>query len=476
MAKKNISGFYYDIQRENKLLRVTLHANTKPPTNPYETWYAWTDNSIKIVENNEVIVDDKKINPEFPKELALCTEIEEDEPKTAQEASNDKKDTRYGKTPICTSILTEDFGISISNGWTDFEGGNQLQGLVNDVMKPIGPYASLLGKGLEKFSQGAANFSTENSGSSIGNFASKLAKWSAYGSKFANARGDILGRQLVVQGTRFKYWAGTSVDFGNLSMRFTLFADYVKEGDIYVWKTPDDQLASILPYALGKYVKLVDDKETDPIAIKLKEIVDDKLGTDDSGELNSEIANNFLGWQIPPAGFSPNIKDLDEIQSGTLMLKIGAYYKLKNLAIQNLQLNYSKQVAKYFNTNTYKLETCPLFCEVTLTLIPVTKYSDKKLREFVLNRSRTTYDLESEIVEGDGKELTDSKGQAVTEKVPQKGSNGEILKDSKGNVIYVDEPIKINTKSVKITKVSPKITTTTSIINLEKDINDSLGL
>lgn len=454
--EKNISGFYYDVQRDNRLLRVTLHANTKPPTNPYETWYAWTDKSVIKEEGDNIkSIDNTKISPEFPSNLGLCTDHEEDEPGTAQTSINNNKDTRYGKTPICTSILAEDFGITISNSWTDFEGGNQLQNMFNGIMKPLGPYASFLGKGLEKLSQGAANFSND-SDSGIGNLSAKLAKWSAYGSKFANARGNLLGRQLIVQGTRFKYWGGTNVDFGNLAMRFTLFADYVKEGDVYVWKTPDDQLASILPYALGKYVKLVDDKETDPISIKLKEILDKKLGTNDSGELNSEVANNFFGWQIPPAGFAPNIKDLDEIQSGTLMLKFGAYYKLKNLAIQNLQLNYSKQIAKYFNPNTKKIETCPLFCEVTITLVPVTKYSDNKLREFILNRSRTIYDITSHVEKSEGEVLTDDKGNSV--------------KDEDG------KEIRINTKSVKITSVTPKVDPTTSITELEKSINNSLGL
>jgi len=476
--EKYISGFYYDVQRENKLLKVTLHANTKPPTNPYETWYAWTDESVIKKEGDNIkSVDNTKISPEFPSNLGLCTEWEEDEPGDKQTSINNKKDTRYGKTPICTSILAEDFGITISNSWTDFEGGNQLQNMFNGIVKPLGPYASFLGKGLEKLSQGAANFSTENNGSSMGNLAAKLAKWSAYGSAIANSRGNLLGRQLIVQGTRFKYWGGTNVDFGNLAMRFTLFADYVKEGDVYVWKTPDDQLASILPYALGKYVKLVDNKETDYIASKLIEILDEKLGTSENkNEINSEVANNFFGWQIPPAGFAPNIKDLDEIQSGTLMLKFGAYYKLKNLAIQNLQLNYSKQIAKYYNLNTKKIETCPLFCEVTITLIPVTKYSDNKLREFILNRSRTTYDIKAQVTESEGEVLTNDKENTVTEKVPLKDSDGNILKDKDGNIQYEEKEIRINTKSVQITSVTPKVEPTISITKLEESINNSLGL
>lgn len=473
---RNISGFYYDIQRENKLLRVTLHANTKPPTNPYETWYAWTDTSILIENNNNKIVDINKISPEFPNNLAICVAHEEDEPNTEQKTINNDKDTRYGKTPICTSILTEDFGISISNGWTDFEGGNQLQDLVNGAMKPLSPYASLLGKGLGKLAQGAADYSTENSGGGLSNISAKLAKIATYGSHLANSRGHLLGRQLVVQGTRFKYWGGTNVDFGNLSMRFTLFADYVKEGEVYVWRTPDDQLAAILPYAMGKYVKLVDDKETDPIAKKLKEVLEEKLGKDDSGEFNTEVANNFLGWQIPPAGFTANIKDLDEIQSGTLMLKIGAYYKLKNLAIQNLQLNYSKQVAKYFNTGTHKLETCPLFCEVTITLIPVTKYSDKKLREFVLNRSRTIYDITGVDTKTEKEVLKNSKGEVVMEDVPKKDKDGNYEKDKNGKIITEKKEVKVKKTTVTITNVTPKQVESTSIKNLEKDINDSLGL
>ena len=48
-----------------------------------------------------------------------------------------------------------------------------------------------------------------------------------------------------------------------------------------------------------------------------------------------------------------------------ILVSINFEKEIKNLAIQNLQLNYSKQVAKYFNSKSNRIETCQLFCEVS---------------------------------------------------------------------------------------------------------------
>jgi hypothetical protein len=34
-------GFYYDRQRSNELLRISLHANAVPPHSDYSDWPAW---------------------------------------------------------------------------------------------------------------------------------------------------------------------------------------------------------------------------------------------------------------------------------------------------------------------------------------------------------------------------------------------------------------------------------------------------
>lgn len=441
MSDKKISGFYYDIQKENKIFKVTLHANTKPPVNPYEPWYAWTDKSV--------INTNKKIDNNFPDNLKNCTSPEIDE---GEEIKVNGIDVRYGKTPICSSIINEDFNISISNSWTGFEGGNNLQSLFNDVLKPLAPYATYSAGLFDKISSEATKFSSKYEDDSVFKIASSgLAKWSGKLKNASNRVGEGLSRSLIVQGTRFMYWGNTNIDFGNLSMRFTLFADYINVGTednpIWEWHTVDDQLSGLLPYAVGKYLNIFNENgEIDPVAKSLSEALSEAISEAyDNNEKkineNKNLINSFLGWQTPPAGFRANIRSIDSVQPGTLMLKIGPYYKLKNLAIQNLQLNYSKQVAKYKGIDD-TIKTCPLFCDVTITFVAVTKYSDKMLRDFVLNRTKYNYTV-----------------------IPEMQSDGTSKTYRDGDV-----------ERVVISDVKMTESNTPSIKSLEEDINKSLGL
>lgn len=515
MSDKKISGFYYDIQKENPILKVTLHANTKPPLNPYETWFSWCDESIgsqvglryKVNDEGkttstieEYSKDDNwtnggkntnhqsEIDRSFPDFLADSFDAEEDEP---NELKTGGRDVRYGRMPICTSIVNEDFNISISNNWTNFEGGQQLESLFNDVLKPMSPFAEFVGRGVDKM-MATLNEKFSGKEDGFGGVYNKYIKNNlAAFSNTMKVAGNGLSRNLVVQGTRFKYWSGTNIDFGNLSMKFTLFADYVniKKPDgsnTTVWKTPDDQLSSLIPYCVGKYLDFFNEKELDPLVMSASNnISDSSLALNDQGDENKLIVNNYLGWQTVPGGFRAQAKYLDKIQFGTLMLKIGPYYKLKNLVIQNLQLNYSKQVAKYLDTTDNKIKTCPLFCEVTLTLAPVTKYSEKLLREFVLARSKTTYSIvRGEAAGVEKKTGEDGKDTYTTKKqVPVIDEKTGKQKVENGKPVYREEDIKTNTyvdtmgeTRVIIGKVTPDTIKSKSIINLEDSINKSLGL
>ena len=181
-------------------------------------------------------------------------------------------------------------------------------------------------------------------------------------------------------------------------MKFTLFADFIeqfeykdsgngkieKESLGYVFQTPDDQLAPLIPYAIGKYLPLVSSSDNNTNTwlenIGIKGFLDKNI----TGW--KDVVNKFLGWQMPPGGFKADIQYIDSVQTGTLMLRIGPYYRLKNLVIQDIQLNYSKQTAKYLDRDTGKIKTCPLYCDVFITLTPVNKYSDEMLKKFITKR------------------------------------------------------------------------------------------
>jgi hypothetical protein len=177
---------------------------------------------------------------------------------------------------------------------------------------------------------------------------------------------DYLNRALVVQGTRFSYYSGSGTSFGNLMMKFTLFPTF--NGTEYI--TVDKQVDKILPYCIGKYVTgtdglKVDDKET------------------------QNIIDNMIAWQKPPGGFKANVKNVDVIQEGTLMLRFGAYYAITNLVVENASFNFSKQMTKKPDPTLSGEILSPLYCDVTIQLRPATKYSDKSLKEFVLSRGST---------------------------------------------------------------------------------------
>lgn len=365
--EKEISGFYYDIQKSNPLQRVTLHANTKPPTKDYEDWPAWS--STSGVNSDFYLLREKDLDPDESGKNA------------------------YGAMPICSSILQEDFNISIANTWGDFVGGQQLEGLWSQL-KAFEPYANFTSENINTLGSNLSNYLRDNPNALLNNVtdADKVSKFFNKASDISNKIGSVLSRQLVVQGTRFKYYAGTGIAFGNLSMRFTLFADHVpqlvydkankklKIGG-YKFQTVDEQLSPLLPYAIGKFVNLLDDENGHSAATAI-------LGNN-IPENTKKIINEWLGWQMTPGGFRADLKQIDEIQKGTLMLKIGPFYRLKNLVIQDIQLNYSKQVAKYviIESGKPKLKTCPLYCDVNITLSPAGKYSNNMLGEFVMGRS-----------------------------------------------------------------------------------------
>lgn len=331
----NVSGFYYDSQLDNKLLSVTLHGNAIPPdkNNPGGDWTHVPDSEA----------DDEVYNT----------------PKEGGEV------WKYSKIPLAKSIITEDFNVSISNTWTPF-GGDPISQIWNE-QKPMAPYIGELANALATIAKKTASY--DFSGSTIpwlsNGGGQKLASFFDSVSKAQLRQSKLLSRSLVVQGTRFTYFGGTGTDFGNLNMKFMVFAGYNADG---VWKSVKDQIEPLIPYIIGDFVPL-----------------DVDLGKGGVGEDVSKFVNEFAQWQLPPGGFEANLKNIDVVQQGTLKLNIGPYYALTNLVLSNAQFNYSKNMVK--NPEKWKSDRAPelepMYCDVMLNLRPATLYSKNSMMNFI---------------------------------------------------------------------------------------------
>ena len=300
-----ISGFYYDLQKENRLLSVTLHPNM-----------VTSDGGVTWVKPSG--------------------EVDED---------------GYRKEPIARAILKEDFVVGVANNWMDFSGGDTINQIWNSL-KPFAPYAKYAAEHLEEMAR------VGNEEKAKGGFTGVVAnllndmvnKFAPYVDKAA----DYLNRSLVVQGTRFSYYAGTGTSFGNLQMKYIIFGDWINGQ----FKTVHDQLQELYPYILGKYVNW-DTKNKD------------------------NMLNQFVGWQLPPGGFKADVKNVDIVQEGTLKLKFGGYYSIPNIVVKDAQLTFSKQMIKSPRSTEGSNKISPLYCDIQLTLQPATKYTDISLRNFV---------------------------------------------------------------------------------------------
>lgn len=332
MTSKDIhqpeKGFYYDVQLNNPILKVSLHPSTEPGPPP----------------------------------------------KYSKEISGEKlEDGFYGKAPLCQSIIAEDFQVSIANTMSNF-GGDPIGELWNSAVKPYSPYIEEVKEDLktigEKTKQTANKmFSGENGkGSKLNEFFRNAGNAVGDIIKEVGDKGaDITKRSLIIQGTQFSYYAGTGVDFGNLSMKFVLFSGYDATG---AYKSVKDQIEKISWYVIGPM---------EPVT-----------------EVSSDLVKEFAMWQIPPGGYVANVKNLDVNQWGTLKLLVGPYYAIENLIIQSAQFNYSKTLCK--NPNDEKTMV-PLYCEVLLNLKPVSKFSEKRVFEFAHGIKSQSYrsDLENKI-------------------------------------------------------------------------------
>lgn len=335
-AAKLNTPFYYDKQITNRLTSVYLHAN-------------------------RILDGDKWKEPDEPVD-----------------------DDGYMIRPLCRAILDEDYQVAVSNSWSQF-GEDEIGSLFNSL-KPYAPYAAHLAKMLKQANEKEEEMKTgteqekKDINSTVGQV---LDKFTDKVYEVVEKAPSLLNRHLVAQGARFSYYSGTGVGFGNLTMKFTVFANWI-DGE---FKSTHDQLQKLYPYCFGKFVQALDDSGN-------------ITGTDvNSGTFisnNKDLINRYFGWQLPPGGYLASVKEIDEIQFGTLKLKFGAFYSLPNLVVESAQFQFSKQMIKVRKPGQTINDITPLSCDVTLTFKPATKFTDNALRNFVSGKSM---EKEREVIE-----------------------------------------------------------------------------
>ena len=358
-----VSGFYYDSQLNLETMSASLHPNSILDKDGIK-WISIPDNEQESTDNQ--IYSDTRVT----------TETKERYP--------------YREKPICKAIINEEFQVSIANTYTGF--GEDFIGGLWSNLKPLAPYAGEAAKFLADIANQTENYFANKVGegknmSENGNKAlSAFLNVMRDASNFAGQAGDYLNRSLVVQGSRFSYYNGTGIDFGNLVMKFTIFSGFhtVDEYDerdhkiikkVIEYNSVYNQIAEILPYVIGEFVPITDI-------------------TKNSSEEVKQFVSEFASWQMPPGGYVPYYKDVDTVHPGTLKLRLGPYFSVENLVIKSAQFTYSKAMSK---NPTYKGDSkiskdtqnylVPLSCEVLLNLGPITKHSRQSLERYIKGTS-----------------------------------------------------------------------------------------
>lgn len=333
-----ISGFYYDQQLENRLLTMTLHPN---------------------------MIYDEEYPPHYWKAV--------------EGADVDSEDYRI--EPIATAIVTEDFSTAISNEWADSTFADDITGLFNSF-KPMAPLLDTIGGDLSDMSNSAQPYLDSLPDDPGTKTVKGINKGTNIIGNLMSTGAQYLNRALVIQGSRFSYYNGSSVGFGNMTMKYTIFSGWSKEGK---WESCVDIISKeLINYCIGKYVRW-DSSDTD-------------------SELTKEqktFMNEFVGWQLPPGGFKSDLQNIDKIQQGTLKLIIGGIYSISNLVIQDAQFTFSKQIVKRplpenpVINSTFSIDLCPMYCDVQLTLKPAAKYTGVSLERAI--KGEGVADIQTEL-------------------------------------------------------------------------------
>lgn len=346
---EELSGFYYDLQKENELTRVTLHSNMEIKKSEEK----------KGGKGGGGSAEKKKI--EFEK------------------VSGDKDADGYSTKALCSCIMNEDFAMTIANAWSEM-GGDPIGSLWNSF-KPLAPYLDVFSDTIQemkekqdawaKTQEGKKGMRNSSLVKGLGWVVDKLSSDKV--TEGTSKASLYLNSALSVEGSRFSFYGGTGISFSNMVMKFTLFSEF--------GNTVSDQLKDLLPYFIGTWEGLDENEEA----------------VNTLGKTVTEL----IGFERPPSGYRANIWSVDTKQdknsmlknsiTGTFKLKFGPYYSIRNLVVSDLQLNFSKQMVKIpeneMLANETKLNLHPLFCDVQLTLKPCVKYNDELIEEFVLGSS-----------------------------------------------------------------------------------------
>jgi hypothetical protein len=179
-------------------------------------------------------------------------------------------------------------------------------------------------------------------------------------------------------------------------MKFTVFSDWILDGGSYKFITCYEQLEELYDYAMSKYEEVSGDVGLAKLGSELagdlagKTLKDEKAGKGVSQKTKEFIERHFK-WQLPPGGFRADLKSIDNVQRGTLKLRINDMYTLENLVITSMNASFSKIPCKH-PTEIGKI--VPLYADVILSLQPVTMYSDAAMRAFVEGKSLDTVNSE----------------------------------------------------------------------------------
>ena len=413
-------GWYLDNQMYgNKFTSVSLHYNTvlrevRNTKTITDFWAGVTKNAdLAVRAASDEVQRTQKITKEWKRlggDTFKFSDPLGEKQGVAIDSSIDEQDydeEGYSINPLLTSIMLDDFNIAITNDYSDF-GSDPLSQMWSMYKQSI-PTSRFMSKIAAMMAHGQDNVSDEIkkelNDSTIARLLMTGVNIGAKSNGLITSFKKYQNANLMCQGSRFTYYNGTGINFGTLGLRVNIFPKWIDGKFVSVNK----QIEDILPYAVGN-IEAVDLSTIESIFTSLMETLNKEdakkhQSSGESGKIHEDIKNivsEFVKFQMPPAAYEPGMKYQDAINKGTLKLRIGPYYSLSDLVIQDLSLNYSKHMVKNpaadMTTTTDKGEEkrssvglheiadslySPLYCEVNLALRPVSKFTSDKLKEFV---------------------------------------------------------------------------------------------
>lgn len=405
IEENEYSGFYYDIQLNDPRTRVSLHPNTaveeyvknidkNKTAKMIPRWSPIRSNGTahRCLRNGKGSTDYLMIfHPESERDQASA-----EHPKGMAEDGKTEIDLYfpYARESICNSILAENFKIGVTNTFSDM-GGDPISQLFNQnkaslpLMTEASKFISNIKKQTEDKKKTLSESGQLTKGKDGESWLDGLEGFLKGLEGAGKLQSTLLNRALVTQGARFSFYGGTAVNPENLTMTFTIFPS---------WKSPStsglpqfvtvyDQLEIIMPYVIGDFV---------PISFGgwKGSASDSKLVSvlKDIGNTCNSVLSEFCSWQLPPGGFEAYPKDVDIVQKGTLKLRVGTLFAIDNLVITSCNFSMSKEMVKhpYVNWITEEDYLTPAYCDVTLALKPITKYSKTSLLRFLRGEANST--------------------------------------------------------------------------------------